>query len=184
MNRAASSFVLLLSLAACSPAPTPGTPATSAEPSATAATTTPAATSTEDQLERADACAHAAIAVNPNDPALEQMKTVVTGCMPVYSEKGCRDALEAAIADKTPPEQRIVIMSKGCGDAYCPKMTDEPRPRFCTLPDSTEPQERAKAFIELRNRIFLLELGEEGRARVDAAFKKAKEAQDRAKGGG
>lgn len=182
MIRAAASLALLLPLVACSPAPTPTTPDPSAAPSATPSTTiAPAPTSTPDQLERADACAKAAVAVNPNAPALDQMRTVVTGCLPVYSEKGCRDALEAAIADGTPPEQRIVVMSKGCGDAYCPKITDEPRPKFCTLPDSTEPSERAKTFVELRNRIFLLELGEEGRARVDAAFKKAKEAQDRAK---
>lgn len=108
------------------------------------------------------------------------MATVVNGCMSVYTEQACKDGLTAAIAEKTPDEQRIVVMSKGCGDAYCPKLMDEPRPKYCTLPDSTEPSERAKYFTELRNRILELELGEEGRARVDLAFKQAKEAQDKA----
>lgn len=174
-----ASIAAALYLVACSGPRADGAATPTSEPTASSAL--PAATSppsSADQLARADACAAAALAVNPKDPRLVQMATVVNGCMSVYSEQACKDGLAAAIAEKTPDEQRIVVMSKGCGDAYCPKLTDEPRPKYCTLPDSTEPSERAKYFTELRNRILELELGEEGRARVDLAFKKAKEAQD------
>jgi|JI10StandDraft_1071094.scaffolds.fasta_scaffold41972_2 hypothetical protein len=181
MVRRLAPIAAALSLVACS-APRADGSATP-NPDASASSAPPAATSppsTADQLARADACAAAALAVNPNDPRLKQMSTVVTGCMSVYTEQSCKDGLAAAIAEKTPDDQRIVVMSKGCGDAYCPRLMDEPRPKYCTLPDSTEPTERAKFFTELRNRILELELGEEGRARVDAAFKKAKEDQARA----
>lgn len=185
MIRPALVAALALSSAACaSSTSTAATePTSAATTSATTAATTAAAPS-DDRLARADACANAAIAVDPKAPALEQMRTVVVGCMPVYSEKGCRSALEAAISDATPPDQRIVVMSKGCGEAYCPKFTDGDRPAFCSLPDTAPPTERAQKFGALRDRILLLELGEEGRARVDAAFEKAKTAQARAKEGG
>lgn len=119
--------------------------------------------------------------MNPNDPRLKQMATVVNGCMSVYTEQKCKDALAAAIAEKTPDDQRIIVMSKGCGEAYCPRLNDEPRPKYCTLPDSTEPAERARHFTELRHRILEIELGEDGRRRVDLAFDKAKEEQERAR---
>ncbi|MFO0611479.1 MAG: hypothetical protein U0414_02740 [Polyangiaceae bacterium] len=171
---------LLVCLEACS------SPAGSNHPDPASASASASATAErggprEDALGRARACADAAGRVDPRAPRLDQMRTVVEGCMPVYTEKACTDALATAISDKTPDDQRVIVMSAGCGKAYCPKITDEPRPKFCTAPDSTDPAERATYFTELRSRILLLELGEDGRAIVDAAFKKAKEDQDHAK---